>query len=101
MSRERLREKPKTECAVFNLCLQGARPRRIQQEMLETCFALSTSQVPGVRNIFGMHINTKQTQMQQMCVMAFSPANYQTALDGQIWILGMPLFYETPGCRES
>lgn len=51
-------------------------------------------EVPGVRNIFGMHINTKQTQMQQMCVMAFSPANYQTALDGQIWILGMPLFYE-------
>lgn len=51
-------------------------------------------EVPGVRNIFGIHINTKQTEKQQMCVMAFSPANYQTALDGQIWILGMPLFYE-------
>ena len=54
-------------------------------------------QVPGVSDIFGIHMNTKHTERKQVCVMAFSPADYQTEADGQIWILGMPLFYEFLG----
>lgn len=51
-------------------------------------------EVPGVSNIFGMRLNTKHKERKQVCVMGFSPADYQTPTDGQIWILGMPLFYE-------
>lgn len=50
--------------------------------------------MPGVSNIFGMRLNTKHKERKQVCVMGFSPADYQTPTDGQIWILGMPLFYE-------
>lgn len=35
-----------------------------------------------------------QVRRRQICAMAFSPADYVTETDGQIWILGMPLFYE-------
>ena len=30
----------------------------------------------------------------QVCTMAFTPLEYETASNGPVWIMGMPLFYE-------
>lgn len=30
----------------------------------------------------------------QVCMLAFSPIDYQTPLNGEVWIFGTPLFYQ-------
>eukprot|EP00438_Fugacium_kawagutii_P001087 Skav236110 [mRNA] locus=scaffold1166:419262:423886:+ [translate_table: standard] len=51
-------------------------------------------EVPGVRTVLGFNMSTKQIKHKQVCTMAFTPTDYSTVADGQIWIMGTPLFYE-------
>lgn len=51
-------------------------------------------EVPSIRNVFGFKLNTKHLERKKICTMAFTPTDYSTITDGQIWIMGTPLFYE-------
>ena len=45
-------------------------------------------EVPSIRNVFGFNLNTKRIEHKKVCTMAFTPTDYSTVVDGQIWIMG-------------
>eukprot|EP00434_Breviolum_minutum_P032704 symbB.v1.2.028921.t1/scaffold3113.1/size63308/2 len=51
-------------------------------------------EVPSIQNVFGFNFNTKRIEHKKVCTMAFTATDYSTVVDGQIWIMGTPLFYE-------
>jgi len=51
-------------------------------------------EVPSVSNVYGIPLKTKKIQNQKVCMMAFSPTEFTTELNGDVWIMGTPLFYE-------
>lgn len=51
-------------------------------------------EVDKVRNIFGFPLNVQETEHKEVCMLAFSPIDYQTPLNGEVWIFGTPLFYQ-------
>eukprot|EP00438_Fugacium_kawagutii_P031206 Skav220801 [mRNA] locus=scaffold150:381932:383632:+ [translate_table: standard] len=50
-------------------------------------------QVPTVSNKMQIPLSTKNVQ-QNVCMMAFNPSDYPTQMNGDVWIMGTPLFYE-------
>ena len=48
-------------------------------------------EVPSIRNVFGFKLNTKHLERKKVCTMAFTPTDYSTITDGQIWIMGTSL----------
>mmetsp|Transcript_44584 Transcript_44584/g.70923 ORF Transcript_44584/g.70923 Transcript_44584/m.70923 type:complete len:637 (-) Transcript_44584:70-1980(-) len=51
-------------------------------------------EVPTVANVMRIPLKTKKLEHKKVCMMAFSPTQYTTQLNGDVWIMGTPLFYE-------
>lgn len=51
-------------------------------------------EMPTVVKRHGQKKLVKVKQQKQVCTMAFTPLEYETANNGPVWIMGMPLFYE-------
>lgn len=51
-------------------------------------------EIPTIIKSHGRKTFAKVKQQKQVCTMAFTPLEYETASNGPVWIMGMPLFYE-------
>lgn len=51
-------------------------------------------EVPTIANVMRIPLKTKKLEHKKVCMMAFSPTEYTTQLNGDVWIMGTPLFYE-------
>ncbi|CAE7209935.1 pep2 [Symbiodinium natans] len=50
--------------------------------------------VPEIKNLGGLNIQIERRKKGKVCMPAFQPAPFTTKLNGEVWIMGTPLFYE-------
>lgn len=51
-------------------------------------------EVPTIANVMRIPLKTKKMEHKKVCMMAFNPTEYTTQMNGDVWIMGTPLFYE-------
>lgn len=86
-----------TEMPPLSFYVSGANGNKQEVKISPHNYVLSKRmdvEVPSIKNVFGFKLNTKHLERKKVCTMAFTPTDYSTISDGQIWIMGTPLFYE-------
>eukprot|EP00913_Durusdinium_trenchii_P019383 g18222.t1 len=86
-----------TEMPQLNFHVAGANGNKETLVMKPTNYILARDMevdVPAVANVLGIPIKLSKAERKKVCMMGFSPIEYKTEQNGDVWILGTPLFYE-------